>query len=93
MTKAEKMFALVDQWKESGQTQKAFAEQAGIKAATFAYWVGRKKRSEQGSRGGFARVDVSGGATGRLEIHYPNGVKVSAEQWDLKLISQLIALG
>lgn len=92
MTKTEKMFALVDQWKESGKTQKAFCEEINLKVGTFAYWVAKKKRSDQASAGGFALVDVAGQTNGRMEIQYPNGVKVAAEQWDLNLICQLINL-
>jgi len=40
------MFALVEQWKKSGKTQKVFCQEFDLKVGTFAYWVARKKRSE-----------------------------------------------
>ncbi len=53
-----RMLALVDQWLESGQSQKAFAGQQGIKLATFAYWVKKHKQQHQ-ALNGFARIELS----------------------------------
>ena len=91
MTKSENMFELVDQWKQSGKSQKAFCEQMDLKVATFAYWIAKKKRSGQ-TRDGFALVDVSGEVNQQMEITYPNGVKLTTSQGDLSLISRLIKL-
>jgi len=91
-TKTEVMFALVDQWKTSGVTQKQFCLEHGLKAGTFAYWVAKKKRL-QASAGGFALVDVRGeSVVAQVDITYPNGVRISTDVWDLSLISQLIRL-
>lgn len=38
MDKKEKMFSLVDQWRKSGLTRKAFAEKHGITDSSFEYW-------------------------------------------------------
>ncbi len=38
MDKREKMFSLVDQWRKSGLTRKAFAQQHGIRGTSFDYW-------------------------------------------------------
>jgi hypothetical protein len=38
MDKKEKMFSLVDQWRKSGLTRKAFAENHGITDSSFEYW-------------------------------------------------------
>ncbi len=38
MDKKEKMFSLVDQWRKSGLTRKAFAQQRGVQIASFDYW-------------------------------------------------------
>ena len=38
MSKKEKMFALVEQWRESGMTRKSFAIQHGFKSESFNYW-------------------------------------------------------
>jgi len=93
--KTEKMFVLVDQWKASGMTQKAFCQQIfcqqiELKVATFAYWVAKKKRTEEPA-GGFALVELTGASSGRqVEITYPNGVRLLLGHGDLALIGQLI---
>jgi hypothetical protein len=38
MSKKEQMFALVEQWRESGMTRKSFAIQHGFKNESFNYW-------------------------------------------------------
>jgi len=38
MDKKSKMFALVAQWRESGLTRTVFAQQCGIRVASFDYW-------------------------------------------------------
>ena len=42
MDKNEQMFRLVDQWKESGLTRKAFAEQHGITDSKLEYWCRKR---------------------------------------------------
>jgi len=85
------MFALVDQWKTSGVTKKAFCAEQAININTFSYWVAKRRRADQPS-GGFDAVDVSGaGPSDRITITYPNGVVVGCRA-DLPLISQLIHL-
>jgi len=91
--KSEKMFDLVDQWKASGKSQKAFCHDHDMKPGTFGYWVGKKKRSEEPATGGFALVDMTGAPSGRqVEITYPNGVRLLIGHGDLALIGQLINL-
>jgi hypothetical protein len=38
MSKKEQMFALVEQWRESGLTRKSFANQHGFGSESFNYW-------------------------------------------------------
>lgn len=38
MSKKEQMFALVEQWRESGLTRKSFANQHGFVGESFNYW-------------------------------------------------------
>ncbi len=86
------MFSLVDQWKASGVTQKAFCAEQAINTHTFSYWVAKRRRADQPS-GGFAAVDVSGAApSDRITITYPNGVAIHISSGNLPLISQLIHL-
>ena len=45
MSKKEQMFALVEQWRESGLTRKTFANQHGFESESFNYWC-KKQYSE-----------------------------------------------
>ena len=38
MNKKEQMFALVEQWRQSGLTRKSFANQHGFESESFNYW-------------------------------------------------------
>ena len=85
------MFALVDQWKSSGVTQKAFCAEQNINNHTFSYWVAKRRRADQ-TTGGFVAVDVAGsGLSDQITITYPNGVVVSCPA-NPPLIGQLIHL-
>jgi len=42
--RAEKMFAVIEAYLTSGQTQKAFCESEAVALATFQYWLARYKR-------------------------------------------------
>jgi hypothetical protein len=92
MEQLEEMLRLVAVYEQSGQSQKAFCESAGINLSRFGYWV-RKVRKERATAGGFVRVDTTPPqpATG-LELVYPNGVRIKLQEANLPLISQLLRL-
>src|SRR5690625_5569273 len=91
-TKAEKMYALIDQWRASGKTQKVFCGEHDIKVGTFAWWVARKKRDES-LDSGFALVDMAGQpGSGKVEITYPNGVRISLDRKSTRLNSSHVAI-
>lgn len=91
--KEQKMFALVDAWRESGMKRKEYCRIHHIKVSTFSYWVTRKNKTERGGEG-FLRVDVCGTGERKdsVEIHYPNGVRLSVPVGHVALISTLIRL-
>lgn len=86
-SKREKMLSLVAQWRESGQTQKDFCSFHGIKVCTLSYWV--KRSSAQDEQSGFTEIPPTMTQTGKIEVIYPNGVRVSTDG-DLSVIAQLI---
>ena len=49
--KKERMLSMVEDWKASGLTQKAFGLLHGINIATLGYWVAKSKEQETSSRG------------------------------------------
>ncbi len=87
------MFALIEAWRESGKTRKQFCGEQNMKVSTFAYWITRKNK-DIGSVKGFLPVDVSetGQSKSTVEIHYPNGVRLTVPVGDVTMISTLIRL-
>lgn len=96
MDKREDMLLLMEEFENSGQTQKEFSATLGMGFPKFNYWY-RKLKKEKGAGGaaGFVRVDTAEPeAAGRapLELEYPNGVKLKLSSGDLSLVSHLIRL-
>ncbi|WP_140937647.1 IS66 family insertion sequence element accessory protein TnpA [Sphingobacterium lumbrici] len=81
------MLSLVAQWRQSGQTQKEFCSFHGIKVCTLGYWI--KRSSEQEDQGRFTEIRPSMDQKRKIEVIYPNGVRVSTDG-DLSLITKLI---
>jgi len=70
--------ALIAQYRDSGLTQRAFAEREGIKFSTFTSWLqGRRMARRTGRRVHFAEVPVmtAPGMIG-LAVQLPDGVVV-----------------
>ena len=71
----EEREALVAQYRESGLTQKAFAEREGIKFSTFTAWVqGRRHAGKPGRKVRFAQLPMM--ATAGLAVQLPDGMIV-----------------
>jgi len=90
--KAQRMFALIDQWRASGQRRDEFCRQHQIKVSTFSYWVTRKNRADKDNPGGFIRIETSGSSPSQdlVEIIYPNGVRLRIGGVNRSVISSLI---
>jgi hypothetical protein len=86
-SKRDKMLSLVSQWRESGQTQKDFCSFHGIKLCMLGYWI--KRSSEQSVPGGFTEIRPSMDQKRKIEVIYPNGVRICADE-DLLLIAKLL---
>ena len=77
-TPAERV-ALIAQYRDSGLTQRAFAEREGIKFSTFTSWVqGRRYAGKPGRRVRFAEVPVMPQSPVMigLAVQLPDGVVV-----------------
>lgn len=83
------MLALVDQWRASGLSQKDFCLQQNLKMYTFRYWVKCSRQTD--ARPGFREVAVGSSNSQKMEVVYPNGVKVCVAG-DLSLVASLIHL-
>lgn len=83
------MLSLVEQWRNSGQSRKDFCSFHELKVCTLGYWI--KRSEEQYIGAGFKQILPSSDSSNRIDITYPNGVKLSTDG-DLGLISRLIHL-
>jgi len=82
------MLALVEQFRQSGQSRKDFCLFHGIKSCTLGYWI--KRSEEQDYDGsGFKEILPASNLSQRIEIIYPNGIKIFTDR-DLSLIAKLI---
>lgn len=91
MSIQEQMFALVDEYRQSGLSAKVFCHERNIGLSKFNYWVRKKK--QQNRRSGFIKI-----ATGQetstipIELIYPNGVRLQLATSDPILIARLLKL-
>jgi hypothetical protein len=76
----QQMYELIQQWKESGLSQKTFCEQQGLAFFRFYYWYKRyrtESASTDSGNGSFVKLKI-GKPSRKLctEIYFPNGVHV-----------------
>ena len=72
MDQRTRMKAEVERWRQSGLSQRAFAQELGIKLATFSYWVSRTKEAQK--KKGFIPLGPGQNfSASEMEITYPNG--------------------
>ncbi|MDH5399700.1 MAG: hypothetical protein OEX02_16230 [Cyclobacteriaceae bacterium] len=78
MDKQETWFTHIRDCAQSGQAQKAYCQEHGLKYSTFGYWRKRylQDQSEESteSTGRFIPLDIQD--QGYMEVNYPNGVRL-----------------
>lgn len=80
----EEMYAHLEAFQNSGLTQKAYCELHSIKAATFSYWVTKKRQEEnEYDQARFIPISPTKTVAQKITIEYPNGVKVHLSDRDL----------
>lgn len=91
MSRQEEMFRLVEEYRNSGLSAKAFASKSNISNSTFGYWVRKKKSLEQNS--GFVEIKP-GKTSGAMEVEliFPNGVQLRMNGGDAALIAKLVQM-
>ncbi|QCR24516.1 IS66 family insertion sequence hypothetical protein [Pontibacter sp. SGAir0037] len=80
----------MEAYEQSGQSQRAFCQEQGLKVSQFIYWI-HKVRKEKQQVSGFMQLSA-GPAAAHLEVIYPNGVKIKVPSGDLNTLSRLIRL-
>src|SRR5690625_7505813 len=87
MSLQEKMFALVEEYHQSGLSAKLFCEGKGISPSRFYYWI-RKKRDQ--NKTGFIKITTDSKITSvTVELIYPNCVRLQLPSFELDLIIAL----
>ncbi len=87
------MLALVDEWRGSGQSQKAFAAARNIKLFTFRYWIHRQEKFEKQERVNHSFVQLSPVSVPGIIIRYAGGTSLELPaNTPLHVVRQLINL-
>lgn len=108
MDKERKMFALIETWEKSGQSQSAFCTAHSISLSKFGYWRSKwlaiNSSSEDASSPTFIPINpieipaadsitnVHSTSEHFYEIIYPNGVQLRLPSLDLSVLAQLLNL-
>ena len=71
MTKAQHWQAIVQQWRDSGLTQKQFCAEQNIKLCTFQYWINKQRLENKPDSDsvGFAPVVLTSDSSSQIELH------------------------
>ena len=72
---SKEMFPLIAEWESASQTRIEFCETHRLSLSTFAYWRKRYLEHRTSSDTGFKELHPQ--VSSQIEIHYPNGVRVS----------------
>lgn len=76
----QQKFAMIEQWRGSGLTQKTFCEQQSIRYYVFHYWYKRyrlQQVSAENNTGSFVKLQVAKSSPGgAVEINYPGGIRI-----------------
>ena len=87
------MLALVDEWRGSGQSQKAFATARNIKLFTFRYWIQRRDKAEKQAVAKHSFVQLSPVSVPGIIIRYAGGTSLELPaNTPLHVVRQLINL-
>ena len=76
----EQMFQMIEQWQQSGLTQKTFCQQQSVRYYVFHYWYKRYREQQadpQNSNSSFVKLQIAKPVSpGSIEIYYPGGVRI-----------------
>lgn len=90
-SRRQEMFKIVEEYRQSGQTQKEFCQQRGLSLFQFKYWL-QKYRKEESRDNAFIRLKPgNANSLGSYRIDLPNGIIIHLNGSEsLKLISEII---
>lgn len=80
MRTSEEMFPIVEDWLQSGLTQKAYSQQHQLPAHVLPYWVGRYRKTQSSNvpeHSSFIRLTAPAAPSIQgMEIQLPSGVVI-----------------
>ena len=91
-SRQQEMFKIVEEYLQSGQTQKKFCEQRSLSIFQFKYWLQKYRKKESGDNP-FIRLQPSNAnSLGSYRIDLPNGIIIHLNGSEsLKLIWEIIS--
>ncbi len=76
----QQMFEMIEQWKQSGLTQKVFCERQAIKHHSFYYWYKRYSQQHPDiilKSSSFVKLQIEKtSGTPLAEVHFPDGIRL-----------------
>lgn len=90
MRTPEEMFPIVEDWLESGLTQKEYSIQHDIALHILPYWVGKYRKCQEEDLEripSFSPVSLSPSLSKNIELVLPNGIMISIPTGALSQIS------
>jgi hypothetical protein len=91
----EEMAYHIQSWKESGISQHQYCLSNNLRFNTFYYWLKKERSKNSPITDGFIPIHLQGdpaNSVTKVEIHYPNGVRISIPSMDLQFIGRLVRL-
>lgn len=76
----QQMFAHIEQWQQSGLTQKAFCQQVNISYHIFHYWYKRYRTEDSKPVSSFIKLGVSSSIALHTELVLPDGKRLLFHQ-------------
>ena len=92
MTRQEQMYALIAEYRQGGQSAKAFCDERQIKHSTFQYWIQKQKREQAAAFLPIQPTVAEAGDRQTVTLVYPNGIRVCLPGFNLHHIDQLLRL-
>ena len=76
----QQMFKLIQQWQQSGFSQKAYCKEQSIKYHVFHYWYKRYRQEHtdvDNNNSSFVKLQIAKPvAPAAVEVHYPGGIRL-----------------
>ena len=90
LTKQAHWYALVEEWRLSGSTKRAFCQQRALNIHTFGYWIKKFRTPTEASSK--SEANFSSSAFVRLDATQSTSLSVGSEQIEIQLAALTLRL-